>query len=315
MHAQGTIAIVVPTIRPESFQEFIDSWKKLLVHHRVHLIRVEDGKDPLLSHFDMGNVYPESPGVIGKGNHAKYILGKDADLVYNFNDGVRNLGFAYVAKELHNVEYIITLDDDVRPLTGTDPIQEHIDVLNTYKTVSWVNTASIAMRGLPYDVREEAEVVLSHGVWKGVPDLDAVSQLSYNGKIPDIDLSIGAIPKGILFPMCIMNVAFKRKMLPYMYQAPAYGNYQRFSDIWGGINAKRAIDKNGWAAVTGYSTILHERASNVYTNLQKEARGIMLNEKYWKGEMDTMDAVDQDYFNNYHEKMKRWEKLITKWIK
>ena len=104
-------------------------------------------------------------------------------------------------------------------------------------------------------------------------------------------------------------------MLPHMYQAPAYGNYQRFSDIWGGINAKRAIDKNGWAAVTGYSTILHERASNVYTNLQKEARGIMLNEKYWKGDISIMDKEDKDYFNNYHEKMKRWEKLITKWIK
>lgn len=311
----SNIAVVVPTIRPESFRDFVVSWKTLFIKHRVQLIRIEDGKVPLVSHFNLENVSIDSPGALGQSMHTGKLLGKDEDLIYNFNDGVRNLGFAYVAKKMSDIEYIITLDDDVRPLPNNDPIQDHIDVLNTHKCVSWVNTASIPMRGLPYEIRDEAEVVLSHGVWEGVPDLDAVSQLYMNGNYRNIELSCGAIPKGILFPMCIMNVAFKRKMLPYMYQAPAYGDYQRFSDIWGGINAKRAIDEKGWAAVTGYSTILHERASDVYTNLRKEARGIMLNEKYWKGDIDSMEGVDQDYFNNYHDKMKRWEKLITKWIK
>lgn len=308
----SNIAVVVPTIRPESWTEFQEAWESLFIKHGVHLIAVKDGEHPTVIARDYQILNGNNAYIL---ENQRSVMGKDSDLIYNLNDGVRNLGFALIAKSLPNVEYIITLDDDVRPLTGTDPIQEHLDALNMRIPLSWLSTASEYMRGFPYDIRDEGEMVLSHGVWEGVPDMDAPTQLYWGDCMPEIEFYKGPVPKGILFPMCIMNVAFKRKMLPYMYQAPAYGNYQRFSDIWGGINAKRAIDKNGWAAVTGYSTILHERASNVYTNLQKEARGIMLNEKYWKGEMDTMDAVDQDYFNNYHEKMKRWEKLITKWIK
>lgn len=302
----SNIAVVVPTIRPDLYKEFYEAWLPLFTKHNCEVVPVYDGDVPYACSEDYTTIE---------------VLDDDSELIYNFNDGVRNLGFAYVAKYLPNVEYIITLDDDVRPLPNTDPIQEHIEILTTAIPTSWLSTASQYMRGFPYDIRGEGEIVLSHGVWEGVPDFDAPTQLTHDRLARDtmsygqLSFYKGPIPIGILFPMCIMNVAFKRKMLPYMYQAPAYGNYQRFSDIWGGINAKRAIDKNGWAAVTGYSTILHERASNVYTNLQKEARGIMLNEKYWKGEIDTMDAADQDYFNNYHEKMKRWEKLITKWIK
>lgn len=306
----SNIAVVVPTIREESFKEFQEAWEDLFIKHYVLLVAVLDGEHPNVVIRSYEIVHGKNAYTLENKNS---VLGKDRDLVYNLNDGVRNLGFAYVAKSMPDIEYIITLDDDVRPLPHTDPIQEHLDALNQRVPVSWMSTASEYMRGFPYAVREEAEVVLSHGVWRGVADWDAPTQLIHGSR--PVTFYRGPIPKGALFPMCIMNVAFKRKMLPYMYQAPAYGDYQRFSDIWGGINAKRAIDKNGWAAVTGYSTILHERASNVYTNLRKEARGIMLNEKYWKGDIESMDGVDQDYFNNYHEKMNRWEKLITKWIK
>ena len=308
----SNIAVVVPTIREDSFTEFQDAWESLFIKHGVHLIAVKDGEQPCVIVRDYSILHGKNAYVL---ENKQSVMGKDSDLIYNLNDGVRNLGFAHVAKSMPQIEYIITLDDDVRPLVGTDPIQDHINILNTAVPLSWLSTASQYMRGFPYDIRDEGEIVLSHGVWEGVPDFDAPTQLSHGSQTPNISFYRGPVPKGVLFPMCIMNVAFKRKMLPYMYQAPAYGDYQRFSDIWGGINAKRAIDKKGWAAVTGYSTILHERASNVYTNLRKEARGIMLNEKYWKGDIESMDAVDQDYFNNYHEKMMRWEKLITKWIK
>jgi hypothetical protein len=107
--------------------------------------------------------------------------------------------------------------------------------------------------------------------------------------------------------MCGMNIAFKRKMLPYMYYAPmgyAVG-LDRFADIWLGITSKRTIDENGWAVVTGYSRVRHDRASNVWKNLQKEARGLELNETFWEGD------ENDPYFKIYEDNRKKWFELMT----
>lgn len=302
------IAVVVPTIRYKTeYQDFLKAWDEIFIENAVELITVQDGINPIIYH-DSYTLNKTSLST----SDVSDIMGDDADLIYNESDSVRNVGFAYIAKELHGVETIITLDDDVRPYSG-DPIKQHTYALSRHVPVSWMSTASEYMRGFPYAVRSEAEVVLSHGVWHNVPDWDGITQFAKVNEpvehpVPSVTFPRIPIPKGVLFPMCIMNVAFKRKLLPYIYQAPAYDEYQRFSDIWAGINAKKAIDENGWAAVTGYSSIEHIRASNVFKNIQKEAKGLELNETYWQG-----DESDP-YFKNYNEKRKRWEKLIKSWL-
>lgn len=295
----SNIAVVVPTIREENYREFVKKWDTLFRHHNITLITIKDGEDPELTCNKGLFTYS-----------VRSIMGDDFDLIYNKNDGVRNLGFAFIAVELPRIEYIITLDDDCYP-NDNDPIQEHIDALQMRVPTSWISTASHYMRGFPYAVRNENEVVLSHGVWENVKDWDAPTQLTRGNR--DVTFYKGPIPKGIMYPMCIMNVAFKRKMLPFMYQAPMGEKIglDRFADIWSGINAKREIDKQGWAAVTGYSTIYHSRASDVFTNLVKEAKGIGLNEEYWK---DTKEIREHEYFQLYHEKMRRWQKFINKYV-
>lgn len=297
------IAVVVPTIREDSYRRFLDEWSELFEFHNVQLIVIKDGDEPIVI-----------SGTATTKN-TKDIMGGNSDLIFNKNDGVRNLGFALIAQHMPEVEYIITLDDDCYPIRGSDPIQDHIDALNIRVPVSWMSTASHYMRGFPYAVRKEAEVVLSHGIWEGVPDYDAPTQLmgdNYSADFepvkPPLTYYKGPIPKNTLFPMCIMNVAFKRKMLPYMYQAPmGVGvGLDRFADIWSGIHAKRAIDEHGWAAVTGYSTIHHSRASDVFVNLKKEAKGIGLNETYWSG-----DESDP-YFKLYEEKRNKWKSFIER---
>jgi reversibly glycosylated polypeptide/UDP-arabinopyranose mutase len=266
----------VPTIRPESWDTFIEAWQPLFDKHNVTLIKVEDGVNPNANNLSV-----------------KDIMGKDSDLIYNFNDGVRNLGFAYVAKLLPDIEVIGTLDDDLKPLG--DPIQDHLDVLGGKTPVTWLSTASHFMRGFPYNIRREAEVVLSHGVWQGVKDWDAPTQLVLGNQ--SVEFYKGTIPKGIFYPMCGMNVAFTRKLLPYMYWAPmGFDGFDRFADIWCGIESKKVIDENGWAVVTGYSQVFHERASDVWKNLQKEAKGLSLNEHYG----------EDDYFKMYADKRRRW---------
>jgi len=290
------IAIVVPTCREEKWLEFIEAWKHLFIKHKVVVFKVTDGDNPTVQGFRWlaecsmytGQQYTQTETLV-------QVMGEYSDLIYNRNDGVRNLGFVVAYK--NHADVIITLDDDVLPVG--DPIQDHLNALNKRYPISWMNTVDeVYMRGFPYGIREEAECVLSHGTWKGVADFDASTQLVLG--TPEVTTRNLPIPKGVLFPMCIMNVAFKRKMTPYMYQAPMFGDINRFADIWSGIEAKKAIDENGWCAVTGYATVEHKRASNPFTNLVKEARGVGMNENYGEDE----------YFKLYEEKRKLWIEFL-----
>ncbi len=276
------ISVVVPTIRPEQYNDFKKAWQPLFEEHGVTLWVVRDGKKPTVN-----------------GRSIREVMGrKYADLIYNFNDGVRNLGFA--AAWQADADVIISLDDDTRPYGDT--IGDHLYSLGQRFPVSWMNTVDdVYMRGFPYSVREEAECVFSHGVWNGVYDLDASSQLLFGKDIAPPHRRM-PVPRGTLFPVCAMNVAFKRSVLPYYYQAPLFGDINRFADIWAGIEMKRAIDRRGECAVTGYATVRHERASDPFQNLIKEAKGVQMNENYGEGE----------YFKMYTEKIRRWQEFLQK---
>lgn len=293
----GNIAVVIPTCREDLYAStFTPRWSALFKRHNVHVLTVHDAPDAK-------DITMDHDHVVRMGTfNVKEIMGENFDLIYNRNSGIKNVGFAYVARNLPEVEYIIALDDDVSPVG--DPIADHISALNTRVPISWIPVGDVYTRGFPYCVRDEAEVVLSHGVWNGCPDLDAPTQM-IRGTSP-MSFEKRPIPKGVFYPMCEMNIAFKRKMLPFMYLAPddpKYG-FGRASDIWCGIESKKIIDQKGWAVVTGHATVLHERASNVWTNLKKEAKFIELNETFWKGD-------EQDpYFVNYKEKRDRWSLWI-----
>lgn len=282
-----SIACILPTIRPALAQQFIKKWTPLFKKHKSEVIIVKDGENPELIHNK-------------KTYTLKEIMGKDSDLIYNFHGGVGNLGFAYISKYLPEIEIIIFLNDDEDPLGDT--IQDHIDALNKKFPISWFSTASEYMRGFPYAVRNEAECVFSHGVWKGVADWDAPTQLVKGNK--EVSFYKGPIPKGIYSPISAMNIAFKRKVMPYVYMAPNSFSVGRADDIFMGINLVRACAKNNWAIASGYAVVKHERASNVFSNLKKEAPFIDLNETYWQG------VEDHPYFKEYNLKRKRWEKLI-----
>lgn len=287
------ISVVIPTNRPESINEFLIAWDLLFKVHKCKVYIVHDGNEPDVEYE-------------GKKYSVGEVMGKYSHLIYNFNDGVRNLGFAKAYQD--GAEIIISLDDDVRPIEDRDAIQEHIDALDIKVQNDWLNTVNgnVMMRGIPYGNRNK-EVVLSHGGWVGVADMDASTQLLLGER--DFTMIKTTVPKGVLFPMCIMNVAFKRCMTPFMYQAPmaykaaieGHNDLNRFADIWGGIEAKGSIDQNGWACVTGYSIVNHQRASNPFKNLVKEAEGIGMNEHYGYGV----------YFDTYQENRKHWQQFLN----
>jgi hypothetical protein len=265
------------------------AWKQTLEEHNVELVWVLDG---------------DEPSVLHKGEHSLgSIMGIHKDLIFNRTAACRNLGFIYALRELQS-DVVITTDDDCLPLPSS--ITGHLEALQKRVPVSWVSTMEDEYpRGFPYSVRDEAEVVLSHGVWTNVPDLDGATQL-VKGIRPGSFIK-KVIPKGAYFPMSAMNFAFKRKMAPYVMQAPSgirTPGFDRNDDIFAGVYAKRAIDANGWAVVSGYSSVMHNRASNVWANLRKEAPSMEMYDTLYLGD------PDNDYFKMYAKKRKEWAEIV-----
>jgi hypothetical protein len=97
------------------------------------------------------------------------------------------------------------------------------------------------------------------------------------------------ISKGETVTGCIMNCAFRKEVIPAMYQLlmgqDAHGNkwpYDRWGDIWSGYIAKKYVEEvlKGAVAINYAAHVKHQRASNVYTNLSKELSGYAINEEF-----------------------------------
>lgn len=258
------IVAVVPTIRPESMRQFRTAWSHLFEKHGVTLVTVWDGEEPEIEHGDhlKYKAFEKNPWSIDPSHR---------DLFCRRTDAIRNVGF--VAAAALGADFVLTLDDDCQPvprdftypggpvagipLSWYDPIQTHLDALSLRVPLSWMNTAHCGaeyLRGVPYGVRDEAPVMLSHGVWVGVPDFDGETQLrlgrcptclglgradsdnewnlrlscnrcNATGKNPcgvprTLPYYVGPIPRGINAAICGMNVMVRKEALPYLYFAP-----------------------------------------------------------------------------------------------
>ena len=287
------IAVVVPSHKQELTDLFLSHWQPLFDKHNVEFILVDDsGEKPFVVHNEVRTT-------------------TESDLVSNHCAGVRQLGFLYIAKSLPDVEYILTFDTDTAPIG--DPIQDHIDQLKRTVPISWISTSTdMYMRGFPYGVREEAPVMMSHGVWEGIPDYDAPTQLLTPKDFKPTYYK-GVIPKGIFAPICGMNLAFRREALPYIYFAPVgqFKGCERADDIWGLLPTLADFGKLNWGTVTGYATVMHMRASNVFESMVKEAVGIKHNEHFW----EDLDGYNADpWFGEFRKKRKEWYELTIEHV-
>jgi len=298
-------AVVVPTCRPDRLIDFLDAWRGQFAKHACDVIVVrDDTPDGEIWHYP----YPHYRGAVV--SNMGDTLGGRSYLVPRKTPACRGAGFAYVAKHMGDVTKIVTLDDDLVP--DGDTIGDHLAALDLRVPVSWFSSTawgSPYMRGFPYGIRGEAPVWVSHGVWKNIPDLDAPSQLVL-GESPPVEFYRGPVPKGVEFPLCGMNLAFRRAALPLMYWCPCVllPGAQRFDDIWMGLHAKGAIDEAGAAIVTGFASCVHTRLSDVFKNLEQEAVGISLNEDYWQ----SPPQRHRDFFSKYDDMRHQWSEYTRK---
>jgi reversibly glycosylated polypeptide/UDP-arabinopyranose mutase len=264
--------VVVPTIRETSILAFLEAWREPLAG--VPIVVVEDNPEksfplarPGLEHYAWDDIDRE--------------LGERAWIIPRRTDCVRSFGYWKAWQS--GAEMIVTLDDDCVP-NDPDFLGAHRGRLErSAGAVRWVSTGTgVKPRGMPYDREsDERPCALNHGLWTGVPDLDAITQLVSG---PDDFAPIQQIvPPGAYFPMCGMNLAFTRALAPAMYFLLMGQGwpYDRFGDIWCGVIAKKICDHLGLAVASGRPFVEHARASDVHANLRKELPGYEANETFW----------------------------------
>lgn len=273
--------LVIPTIRS---LDFLRQWQGRL--NSCHLIVVEDHKEKQIEtpkeafrsvkHFSWGDIRRD--------------FGNNEWIFSRQNAGIRSYGF-WKAYSL-GADIIITLDDDCYPV-DKDFVEQHIANLSCGAPEKWINTYPhrdfLFTRGIPYRIRDKYPVVVSHGLWTNKIDLDAKTQLKIGDiNMPSYPSMIQFIPKNVYFPMCSMNLAFRRELTALMY-FPLMGfdpdgkpwGYDRFDDIWAGIFAKKICDHLGLAVVNGSPFVEHRKASDPHKNLVKEKAGLATNETLW----------------------------------
>lgn len=268
--------IVVPTIREDNIKDFLSQWERQF--EGIDVIVVEDNPE---KSFDLCD---------SKAEHYSWAeidmeFGKDAWIIPRRTDCVRSFG--YYKAFLKKTDMIITLDDDCYPHENyPDFIDLHWKRLQESCDESWISTVDgVNPRGIPYYKRSRnSPVILNHGLWYGVPDYDAPTQLMASRRDFLFTHINQTIAKGKYFPMCGMNVSWKPELTPAFYFLLMGRNYKydRFGDIWTGVIIKKICDHLGFAVNSGEPAIEHKRASNVWSNLQKEAPGLIVNEDFWE---------------------------------
>lgn len=304
------VCLVIPTIREEQYKQFAKSWSDIGLLDHVDLLVVEDNPEKtfdivelpggLITHIAWGDIDggSEKPGIVSP----SWIIPRRSDTV-------RSAGYYEAWKR--GYRYVMTLDDDCRPpsmaLDGFEYkrgagsfVAQHVDALT--KKTRWFSTLNdVKPRGVPYfNLGKNDRVVLNHGLWTNVLDYDAPTQLVNPGK-ERFSFDNRIVPARMYFPFCGMNAMWERNATVLMYHLlmgsmfePRNFDYarvpenltklpfDRFGDIWCGIFAKKILDVAGLQASTGTPYIRHDRASNPFTNLKKEANGLEVNEKLWE---------------------------------
>ncbi len=277
------VFLVIPTIRNLNFlKSWAGEFKNLSLvvveDHPVKQIRIPDKNFAAVYHYCWENIDSD--------------MGKNSWIFSRHNSGIRSYGFLK-AYEL-GASRIITLDDDCYP-EEDDFTAKHLSNLEFKIPGGWINTYPdpkwMYTRGIPYSVRGKIKTVISHGLWCGAIDLDAKTEirlpklLNENCYPPTRNI----IPFNYFYPMCSMNLAFRREITPLMY-FPTMGKdqggkawpYDRYDDIWAGLFSKKVIDHLGLGVISGSPIIRHRKASMPHTNHQKEKLGMVINEHLWK---------------------------------
>lgn len=299
-------ALVIPSCRQEQLTAFFQAWAGIGGWDCVYLVDDSEGQSLDFSASDKP---------VQRFGYAEIAadLGDRSWIISRKDSGCRCYGIYRAWRD--GAEYILTLDDDVRPHHRCENIMgQHIErIAKRGKFQSSV--VGLSPRGMPDCQEFRTDVKASMGLWAGVPDLYAADML--NGYPTDYKPPLGTrlIPHGEFIPVCGMNLCVHRDAAPLAY-FPLQGEgqkYHRFDDIWMGLLLKTALDKIGWYLSVGEPFIRHERASDPVKCAEREASGRgAMNDTIWKmvSKGHVIPSPDDGYIESLGRAFQTWSELF-----
>ena len=286
MNARTRIGRSVPTVRRESLETFVAAWKPIwrelegapeltLYVHEDHPARSFEISRATVGIEVVHPCHADLPALLGKRD---WIVPRGSGACRSFP--------MYLAWK-DGCEYVVTLDDDCLPAAG-ERGGFFADHIAPFELDRWFRTLDgDDPRGIPYGARGRLPVLLNHGLWENVPDLDGPTSLvrQRRPQATALRARTEVVPPGVWFPLCGMNVCYHRSAIPAAYNllmGVASVGFDRFDDIWSGFFLKRIADHLGLYCTSGLPHVNHSKASNPFVNLRKEALGIHLNEFVWR---------------------------------
>jgi hypothetical protein len=230
-----------------------------------------------------------------------------SDFVPWNSDNRRNV--AYLLAWMSDAEYVVSIDDDNLPI-GREMLSRHAVVTaeRSLQTVvgcdsGWFNPCDmlefegacsrVFARGYPYSRRRpeqdealaelaEVPVRMNAGLWRGDPDVDAVTRLAVGPVVRSVRRDPVVLERNTWAPVNTQNTAVHRDVLPAywfvrMGQRMFGHQLDRFGDIFSGYFAQACAKHLGHAVRFGDPITWHVRNRHVLLqDLQKELPGILL---------------------------------------
>lgn len=283
MGARPVIGICVPTIREDAALRFLREWLPLWEAERASEVRVYMHHDAaqcgLTSHTSTVpctfTSQADLPATLGD---AEWIIPRGSGACRSFP--------MYLAWK-DGCDFVVTMDDDCYPDgdSGATFLADHVAAFSQDR---WFRTiGGDDPRGVPYTRLGSLPVMVNHGLWTDVPDLDGATTLVRRREPRNVCLPAGhtVIPPGMAFPLCAMNVCYRREAIPIAYNllmGMTPHGFDRFDDIWSGLFLKRILDHAGMYVTSGSPMVRHTKASNPFANLRKEAGALEVHEHLWE---------------------------------
>ena len=242
------------------------------------------------------------------------LLGRNEAAVPRGNGACRNLGFYLAWKEADPEEIIVALDDDC--VVGSEAFVGALNIVlsdserpvaqgagrhfNIFDLFVEPRFREIFPRGFPYSDRlgyrrwefgmsQSSNVVFNVGLWRGIPDVNAVDclgQVPLN--FPEVDLihPTVLVPREVLISACSGSMQFRARVIPAVFQLPMNveimpgWTINRFGDIWAGFLLKTLVDIRGDSMSVGGPLVHHLRQGPLDRNTRTEHLAHLVNEEF-----------------------------------
>jgi len=255
----------------------------------------------------------------------KKILGNLDEYFPRRNGACRNFGFLMAWKGAEDEEIIVSLDDDCRIDSSsfvqdvTDALDKkkrpvfrgkgaHLNILDLYKDIH----SPLFPRGFPYSARLDykpwtadgamgVRPEFNLGLWKDAFDINAIDKIQAPmWRYPDAELLYESVvvPEGALISVCSMNMQFRRRIIPAVYQLPMHVEalpgwvIDRYGDIWGGFILKMLMDRKGDVMTVGGPMITHLKSGDQQRNSWQEHICHLVNDEFIDLIRATVEAVN-----------------------